>query len=67
MTLEFLDSSSGDRSAAVLLGGMVVLGFGLGLLIGNAIMNRCLAQCGDRRSESETDPQAEEFFRLQAT
>ena len=51
MTLEFLDSEPGkvDNGTLVLLGGITVLGFGVGLILGTSILRRMSVQDPSRR------------------
>jgi hypothetical protein len=69
MTLEFLDSEPVpvDNGTLVLLGGITVLGLGLGLILGSSILRRYVNELGVGDYASSAVPEAEKYFKLQAT
>jgi len=68
MTLEFLDSEPGkvDNGTLVLLGGITVLGFGVGLILGTSILRRYLSKIRVGDYASSAMPETEGYFRLRA-
>jgi hypothetical protein len=69
MTLEFLDSEplAVDNGTLVLLGGITVLGFGLGLILGSSILRHYVYRIGVGDLASSAIPEAERYFKLRAT